>query len=215
MRRLIFTAAVLVFLAVPAGAQSDSIRVIDEDGSVQEVKIPKRPAAKATAEPAPARKIAPESAARPEPEQKPQAAASSVATGPVEFDLPRPKSPLVEKLKPAEPETRKTPVSRPVPSAPVDANMPLPPRKGQPLGRDYPWEYWPEPGAPEIPPGRQVSRDLALAIALENAPPARSVHVLPRTHEGKPVFVVRFKTENGPHDVIIDRRSGEIITSGL
>lgn len=57
-----------------------------------------------------------------------------------------------------------------------------------------------------------ITKERALFIALDNgAPPARSVQILPRNIDGREIFVVRFRTEDGLRDMLIDRLDGELI----
>jgi uncharacterized membrane protein YkoI len=69
-----------------------------------------------------------------------------------------------------------------------------------------------EPVSTNTKPARAfISRNEALAIAIENAPPARN-YVLQRTMiDGKPAYAVDFKTDEGAYTVNIDAESGAIL----
>lgn len=63
-----------------------------------------------------------------------------------------------------------------------------------------------------IPEGVVITKDVALRIALEVAPPSRSFTVLDgRDYKGTTVYQVSFKTENGMHDVLVDAQNGKIL----
>ena len=62
-----------------------------------------------------------------------------------------------------------------------------------------------------IPTGTVITRDLAIRAALEVAPPARGFEVYGTIYKERPAFQVRFKTEDGPHDVLIDGETGKVL----
>lgn len=64
--------------------------------------------------------------------------------------------------------------------------------------------------APESVAGELTGAD-AIRIALGVAPPARNVNAFPADYEGRKVFQVVFRTEDGEHHVLVDRQSGEIV----
>ena len=65
--------------------------------------------------------------------------------------------------------------------------------------------------AVQRPAGTLISREDALAIALEDAPPAMRVVAVPRIYQGVQVFSVTFHTENGSVERVVDRVTGEIL----
>lgn len=206
MRYLIFAVAVL--FSAQAFAQDNIIRIIKEDGSVVEFEMGRPP--EAAPEPAPV------SASAPEPEPESTALPKS-----------EPKAPAVVEKEPMAgvPETASQNAQAPVAEKPKKAakpkavvktkastsTVPIPMRKPAAAKYAAPDVY--APSRSDVTPGETViTKNVALAIALENdAPPARSVQVLPRNYEGRPVFVVQFRTEDGLYDMLIDRRSGEIV----
>lgn len=64
-----------------------------------------------------------------------------------------------------------------------------------------------------LPPNAVITPELAKSIALDHAPPARSMEVAQRVYQGKPVFVVTFKTETGLFDVLVDAQTGKVVTT--
>lgn len=59
--------------------------------------------------------------------------------------------------------------------------------------------------------GRAIPENLAVAVAIEHAPPARDFAVLRRMYNNIPVYAVMFKTENGPYAILVDARSGKVV----
>ncbi|MAZ76961.1 MAG: hypothetical protein CMH31_06660, partial [Micavibrio sp.] len=63
-----------------------------------------------------------------------------------------------------------------------------------------------------LPSGVVIDGDTALRIALEYAPPSRSFTVYEgRQHKGRVVYQVTFKTDGGPHDILIDAKNGKVL----
>lgn len=63
-----------------------------------------------------------------------------------------------------------------------------------------------------IPDGVTITKDLALRIALEYAPPARSFTVFEgRDYNGTIVYQVSFKTDEGMHDILVDAQNGKVL----
>lgn len=174
----------LAFLMINGSAwaqsgQDNTIRVIQDDGSVVEFKIPENVPSQVAPAPQPA---------QPAPVVKSEA----------EADTEKPAAP-VQKAAP------KAPAKVAKPAKPVKKSPPVATR-AESIGR-----IKAEPQPPSIPPGREIDRDMAVAIALETAPPARGIIVTRETYKDIPVFAVRFKTETGPHDVLVNSRTGEIV----
>lgn len=210
---------VLLLMSAPALAQDNVIRVIKDDGTEAVFEIPEPERASippATPQPQRSPEILPkaaEPAAKPVKPGKPMAATKpSSVFRPVE---PVRVSP--EKLIAAPPADEtgakpgKTEVRRP---KPVARSKPAPaPRRAavsEPKMADPSKSATGTPA--QILPSTTITADLAKAIALDHAPPARTMSVTRRTYEGKPVFVVTFKTESGPYDVLVDAASGAVLT---
>lgn len=214
MRYLIF--ALVLLWGAPLLAKDNVIRIIKEDGTVVEFEMGRPPEAVPVAEeqaPEAEKAVMPSS-----PEQEtatvPAAEESPVSEQPAAQDSieeitaePAAPSPLPDVKPKSEPE-------KPKQAARKDT-APVPPRK--PAGAQYAAPDAYVPSRSDITPGLSViSKDVALAIALENgAPPAHSVQVLPRTYEGRDIFVVQFRTENGLYDMLVDRHSGALIERDL
>jgi hypothetical protein len=172
--------------------QDNKIRVIQEDGSVVEVEIPATPPP-------------PEDVARPAPPVTPQRfePPEIPAIAPIHAeDVAAPLPPAMME----EPPARSTPVSAPIDDRP--RGLLVPGRK--PPAPVDPRQYWPS-STPTVAPGAEITKELALQIAMQDAPPARSVNVVPRTYQGQQVFVVQFRTEDGLQEVLVDRTHGNII----
>lgn len=254
-RKILFIVA-FSFVVQPVFAQDSMIRVIGEDGSVQEIEItPKRkssvarvPEVKAPAKP----RVRAPVQAPPKPLQ-------------VEEELPEIKTEMPERLKaivtPKEPEASKeiekieeapaeAPVERAVEEvveealeesvsddpAVVEWNQPervgavmlRPPYKPatpdwflvkgeeKPVQASQDVVESSEPDevvAPVVPvkPSGPITKSQAISIAMEVAPPASNVKAIPKVLEGRPVYIVTFRTEDGPLDVIVDYNSGDIL----
>jgi uncharacterized membrane protein YkoI len=66
-----------------------------------------------------------------------------------------------------------------------------------------------------IPQGAAITRERALYIALEDAPPASRSEVIESRFEGHDTYSVIFGTEDGDYEVTVDRASGQILQSGF
>jgi len=65
-----------------------------------------------------------------------------------------------------------------------------------------------------IPSDEPITKDRALYIALNDAPPSRDVQVYPVQSSRGPAYSVLFKTEEGAYEVLVDAESGLILNSG-
>jgi uncharacterized membrane protein YkoI len=209
-RHFIIIIVGLVFAGPPVHAQEGVIRVIQPDGSVEEAEIPaaKPPAAPQkpeTALPAPAAS-APTAATTPVPKaQKPAPKSpSDMAVSPPAKTQNKPKNQVSESAskKPAKAQNKKD--KKPKDEAKIDGPLPAPDLQAKPM--------MPLPPLPKPAPGEYISKTQALNIALGYAPPVRSYDVLPRTyHDGRFIYVVRFITDQGPRDILIDASDGSVI----
>lgn len=204
----------LTALLLPAAAfAQDKIVVKNADGSEQEVELPEQVT----------------DAVAPLPGGKPKPKVHVFKSD--EPSLLRPQAPVkpdAEKImlnapaRPIEPEMEAVTVPRPEMEKPETAKpAPVKPKR-EPRPEDAPYSP-PKPdksgrvvGAPapvSVPEGTPVTEKLAKRIALEIAPPARDVKVYPRSFEGKDVYLVRFKTEDGFFDVLVDMLTGDIVAT--
>ena len=56
-----------------------------------------------------------------------------------------------------------------------------------------------------LPPGTEISERQATSIAMDAAPASSGFTSSRQTYQGKPVYVVTFKTDEGPYDVLVMR----------
>lgn len=129
-------------------------------------------------------------------------------------------APVVEKPKEAVQKPAKKPAPKPaakpvVKKAKVMKRVPIPGRK--PVRADSQsasvgaGSGVPDAGAPLAPsrPDAGISKERALSIALEKAPPAREFEV----NERGDLYAVMFKDEGRALEVLVDRYTGEILSS--
>lgn len=72
------------------------------------------------------------------------------------------------------------------------------------------------PGPTDIkraPNGAPVSEEEAIAIALPHAPPSKGYDLTYNIYQGARVYVITFKTEEGPYDVIVNAGTGAVMLS--
>lgn len=181
---LFLTLAVFVFVApVAARAAGDEIRIVQPDGSVVVVKIP-------VAEPPKPPPVPSPQEVKAQQQEEPQAKPSDNNV------------PYAQQRSPEDGEK-----SAPAPAKKKPKKHENYSSKAESIGRI---KREPEP-APAIAPGTEITKDMAVSIALEHAPPAGSISVLPRTHKDRQVYVVTFKTEDGDLDILVDKQTGEIV----
>ena len=202
--KLRFLVILLLFLPLSAQAQNKII-VIGEDGKKQEVILDQPP----VAAPIPKEGI----------EIKPKVIKSKPDTTTKKSE---PKPLTLEDRAPVQQAAPKKPPSKPkmtqkAKPAPVKraARVPYPPRK--PTAEEV--AKWVEDSKPvfdfvdpkNIPADVTITRDLAVRVALEVAPPSRGYDVFRMDYKGRPAYQIRFKTEGGPHDVLVDAQNGEVL----
>ncbi len=189
------SALFLLVIPSPSLAQGGAITIKKDDGTVEVFEIPDAP---------------------PAPVQAPYEIRPSVMSAPAAVEKPVvPVKPDMAVEKPAKPavkkavkETAKNKV-KPKPKAKSKIKKPdvvSPPKKQVKILKE---PIMPEPRS--LPPGTVVTADLAKSIALEYAPPARSMDAVERLYEGRKVFVVTFATETGPYDVLVDAQTGAVV----
>lgn len=215
-------------LAVPAFAQDNTIRVIQEDGSVVVFDLGGRALEKAPA----AAEVAPESM----PESVESVVKKDAPPKAPDVDLaPQTASPepVVETEDvpsvPSKPEEQKTAAPEPAPvktssppqkvlpkahtKAPVEAKsetvlayVPLPGRKPPaPAGFGVATQTY-DDGVEESSDGaviRLITKEQAKAIAVTHAPPSKSMIVQNRVLDDQKIYAVIFKTEDGPFEVLV------------
>ena len=61
---------------------------------------------------------------------------------------------------------------------------------------------------------REISERMAASIALETAPPSTSFTSSRQSYKGADVYVVTFKTPDGPYDVLVDVVTDDVVVHG-
>jgi len=207
----------LAFLVLPAYAQDNKIRVINEDGSVSEVDLPGWSAAppqetnkssrKAVKKEEPA---AEEESVEVEPVTEEKIPAAAPAPPAKKSAGMRKEQEPAEKLPPIPEyvEKKKQPVA-PVASASSSSSPsmapPVPGRKPAPMTAAE-IAAIPPPSLNDV-----IHQNEAVGIALKYAPPSRDFRVLRRLHNGQPVYAVLFRTDNGVYEVVVDAFSGRVL----
>jgi outer membrane biosynthesis protein TonB len=64
-----------------------------------------------------------------------------------------------------------------------------------------------------IPPGQALTQREAELIAMDSAPPSSGFTTVMQSYKGKDAYVVTFKTDDGPYDVLIDALTGDVLVS--
>jgi hypothetical protein len=183
MRRFLITASVLCF-ALPAYAQDEgAITVIQDDGTKVTVPI------EGVDPVLPGETDAP-----------PQAAAP----------VPPAEKPLIV----PEVETRFVdPIVEPPPRA-VHEEVPAPKASGKKPNHPKPPRVPTQKAVKNsLPPGTEISERQATSIAMDAAPASSGFTSSRQIYQGKPVYVVTFKTDEGPYDVLVDAASGAVVVS--
>ncbi len=217
MKKILLTTCLCVLAAAVFApgvfAQGGStITIIHEDGSkdVIDLGTSAKPAPapevvqeaypEAIPDVAPAPDPIPEGVAEPAPMEPPKAPVEPVPAPEIVAE-PEPEQ-VVEESAP-KPAPKKAAAPKPV----KKADVPKPRRKPY---RAVEGETPAETAAmPQVPAA--ISRDKAVYIALEAAPPSRDVEVIERANE----YAVLFKTEEGVYEVLVDRQSGVILSTQM
>jgi uncharacterized membrane protein YkoI len=186
LSRIVLMSFALAVLTVPVAlAQEDVIKIINEDGTVTVFDPWKEQREKA------AEKAKQEAAQRAAEEEAKRAAGTFTA----------PKSAITDSV--SKPAAKKKAAAAYV--SPERWSKPYPPRKPPPPGQYTRTRV-------TVPSDGPVTKEMAKMIALKHAPPARTMRVIRRTVNDKPVYAVVFYGESGEtHEVIIDMASGDII----
>ncbi len=213
MKSALVSVICLFLCAAPAAAEE--IKVVNPDGSVSTLAVPKR-----AAPPAAMRSpVFRQPGARTPPATSPMVRApqSKKAAATPKAEMPQKAAPVKKKVVKAAPRPKAKPKETPaaeevavLATLPVKAkpalvpdNVPLKPESmGRVVGKEKK-----QVAKPQGP----VTAAVATRIALEVAPPARGYEVTQRTYKDRPAFMVTFKTENGPHDILVDAQTGELL----
>lgn len=184
--RILLVLAFLLTFSTFAHAEGEQKITIKEDGTISITEVPKSAAAP-----------------KAEPQQKRVSPAPVVAADPAPKAKPAPKPAAPKKKKEAAAPKKKTPQKaakkKVVPPAPVPAPAPeiASPRPSV------------APSAQRL--GPNMTPDDAIRIALDVAPPSRSVHAYAVNYKGLHCYQVIFATEDGDRSVFIDRETGKVV----
>ncbi len=204
--------AFLFLIAFSTSAFADKIIVKNDDGTTTSIDIgpsPLAPSVEPKAEPA-------------KPQEKSVAPPRPVAADPA------PATPVKPAKKPAAPKqdvkketpVMKTPVKKPATPKKEKAPAPAPqkPQKKKaapvaPAAKPAPDHAAPTPSAalPSQRLGPHMTPDDAIRIALDVAPPSRSVTASAVNYKGLHAYQVVFVTEDGERSVFVDRETGKIV----
>lgn len=192
MKYLFLSTALGSLISFGIAAQAAQIRIIKEDGSEQVYDIPQG-----------------QGSPTPVPENR----------QPRIIEVPRPEKPLAQPQ--AAPVETPPSVERAAPKKPAQRTV-KPAQKSKPPVSEGPAK--PESMGRVVKPvqnfenadilensGQPISERQATRIALEIAPPSRGYNVLKRTYDDKLIYVIRFRTERGQHDILVDALTGKIL----
>ena len=198
MRTLLTTLAFTLAFSASAAYAQNKIIVIDETGKVSEIDI--GPSPMAPAPKAPEKQAAPEAA--PVPAATPEPAPVAKPT-----KKPAPKKEVVKKEAPAAKKADAAPKKKSTKK--VDQKKQAAPATAKPVKQRPPREEYVSPRPQRM--GPSMTPEDAIRIALDVAPPARSVTASPVNYKGLHAYEVVFRTENGDQFVYVDRDSGKVV----
>lgn len=202
--RTLLTLAFLLAFSAPAYAQNNTITVINEDGTKSSIDIGPTPAAPPVEPPrkpaAPARSVTPDPAPQATPARKP--AKKPATTQQAKKETPVKKAPAKKSAAPKKKKAKtttgiQTGKKREISAVPLVAQLHSSPRTST------------APRPQRLGPA--MTPDDAIRIALDAAPPARSVHAIPVNYKGLHAYQVVFRTEEGDRSVFVDRESGRVV----
>lgn len=215
MRKILLASTMLIF-SLPAFAEESGsfIKIIHEDGHVDVIDI--APSAPAKQPEPPPIEVTPDRQAMPG-EVKP-------AQVPMIVEEQTPKAPAEPKAEKGKPDVSDTAMRAPAPK-PLPVKKPAAAKKEAPVKTQEVAAAPPVPQEPRavtpprmpvqrtLPEGSEIGRSKAIAIAIDYAPPSSDIEVFLADYEEKPAYAVVFKTEDGFHEVIIDKVLGTVLDS--
>lgn len=210
--RILPLVLVLAFGAAPAFAADDAntITVIQEDGKRVTIEMDNPDALLPGRDtPPPARKQA----------EPPPVPVAPVEAAPLDVK-PVEAKPYVDEI--VAPEGRAEPVESVPAPAPAKEKKTTKASKAKKSGK--------KKKAPPVPPRppaqkqigdaegevvvREISERMAASIALETAPASTGFVSSRQSYKGADVYVVTFKTPDGPYDVLVDVVTGDVVVQG-
>ncbi len=117
---------------------------------------------------------------------------------PVQTAPAAPTQDVTEDVPPKKPATKRSKAAAKMP--PLPGRKPIASRAAAFVPEDMPRED-------AVP----LTRDDAVRIALKAAPPARRFQARQIVHKERPVYIVTFFTDGGPHDILVDAETGDIV----
>jgi hypothetical protein len=194
MRFLFFSSAIVLALSFPAFAQDSGgvITVIGDDGKATTIEIP---------------------AIAPPPEPEPPPPPGAMPAPPEMTSMPEAAPVPPEEEIPVPAKKAKPVVAKALPALPVPPPLPSK-RGGKPTAGELQDVLYQSPAYadPVPPPGGALTKEQAIAIAMDTVPPTRGVSAVPRQYQGRQIYAVTFRLENGGMmDVLVDSQTGEII----
>jgi hypothetical protein len=125
---------------------------------------------------------------------------------------PAKKPAALKQVAPKETALQKAPPKKPAPpkpkkSQPADKKA----DKAAPKTQAAPVDPASAAAHPSQRLGPHMTPDDAIRIALDAAPPSRSVEAYPVNYHGIHAYQVVFKTEDGDRSIFVDRETGKIV----
>ncbi len=195
MRILVILALLIVFPAVAYAQAEGQVIVIDENGVVSIIDKADRPA-KSKEEPKAKSENKSVSAPPPvttksvkKPEQKRAAPKQEAKKAPT-------KKASVKETKKETPKKKPSPKAEKKKSVPAKPVVQPPPPSAAPVQQRL---------------GEKMTPEDAILIAVDAAPPSRSVNAYPVNYKGLHAYQVIFKSDEGDRSIFIDRETGRIV----
>ena len=204
MRPLLLSGALFVFAAMPALAQdpNSTITIIHEDGSKDVIDLRNKANPNSPARiPEPVKPAPSEVAPQPDAANIPQVAVEPEPILEEDSIVPEPRvvhAPVEDDKAKAQPKVE-PPKAKPAPPEKAAVTPPPMPVQRKVQGT--------------LEPDQNISRQAALAIALDYAPPSMDMNMFLVDYQGREVYAAIFKTEDGFHEVLVDPRTGTVLES--
>lgn len=209
--RILLALTILIAFSASAYAESNTITVVNEDGTKTSIDIgpsPVAPPVESVVKSAPpARMVDADTPAPVKPAKKPAAKPAK---------KPAPQKQAVKKAPEKKASVKKeAAVKKKKTAKPADKKAAQKAQKKQTPAKPVAATDK-APKAPSAAPSQQrlgphMTPDDAIRIALDAAPPARSVHAYAVNYKGLHAYQVIFATEEGDRSVFVDRETAKII----
>ncbi len=202
--RILLALAFLLAFSTSAYAQGNTITVVGDDGTVTSIDIGPSPLEPQGAPENKSVRISPPVVVEPAPVVEPAKEPAKKPAAPKQATKKEvKKSPAKKEVKKAAAPKKKKASQKPKQKA----------KKKQAAPAAAPEKTPPRPTAAPLQHGlgAQMTPDDAIRIALDAAPPARSVNAYPVNYKGLHAYQVVFDTEDGKRSVFIDRETGKLV----